>query len=88
MWLLHELRSRSKELVSTAQGQQGREMSRKAFTRFTVSWPDSSHVREAFARVAAPLHERADVALDENRVFEELITTELTRMAEQSKGRR
>ncbi|MGK9460245.1 hypothetical protein ACSLFT_09470 [Streptomyces sp. G6] len=88
MWLLHELRSRSKELVSTAQGQQGREMSRKAFTRFTVSWPDSSHAREAFARVAAPLHERADVALDENRVLEELITTELTRMAEQSKGRR
>jgi len=88
MWLLHELRSRSKELVSTAQGQQGREMSRKAFSRFTVSWPDSSHVREPFARVAAQFHERADVALDENRVLEALITTELTRMAEQSKGRR
>ncbi|MFE9648982.1 restriction endonuclease subunit S [Streptomyces sp. NPDC006365] len=88
MWLLHELRSRSKELVSTAQGQQGREMSRKAFTRFTVSWPDSIHVREPFARVAAPLHERAAMALDENRVLEALITTELTRMAEQSKGRR
>ncbi|WP_406475741.1 hypothetical protein [Streptomyces platensis] len=88
MWLLHELRSRSKELVSTAQGQQGREMSRKAFSRFTVSWPDSPHVREPFARIAVPLHERADAALEENRALEALITTELTQMAEQSKGKR
>lgn len=86
MWLLHELRSRSKELVSAAQGQQGREMSRKAFTRFAVSWPDASHVREPFARVAAPLHERAVAALDENRVLEALVTTELTRMVEQLTG--
>ncbi|MGX5188243.1 hypothetical protein ACWKT5_37500 [Streptomyces avermitilis] len=88
MWLLHELRSRSKELVSTAQGQQGREMSRKAFSRFTVAWPDSAQVREPFARIAVPLHERANTALEENRVLEALITTEFTEMAEQTKGKR
>ncbi|WP_221354901.1 hypothetical protein [Streptomyces beigongshangae] len=91
VWLLHELRSRSKELVSTAQGQQAREMSLRAFSRFTVSWPDSSGVREPFARIAMPLHERADAALEENRVLELLITTELTdlmKVAERSKDKR
>ncbi|MET9119850.1 hypothetical protein [Streptomyces sp. NPDC004528] len=88
MWLLHELRSRSKELVSAAQGQQGREMSRKAFSRLTVSWPDASQVKDPFARIAVPLHERADAALVENRVLEALVTTELTQMAERQMGKR
>jgi type I restriction enzyme S subunit len=87
MWLLHELRSRSQALVSTAQGQQGREMSLKAFSRFTVSWPDSTEVRERFARLAVPLHARAHAALEENRVLEALIITELTDMAEKTEGR-
>jgi type I restriction enzyme S subunit len=87
MWLLHELRSRSKELVATAQGQQGREMSRKAFSRLTVSWPDAPGVREPFSRIAVPLHERAEAALGENRVLEKLITSLLTETAEKADGR-
>ena len=87
MWLLHELRSRSKELVATAQGQQGREMSRKALSRLTLSWPDASGVREPFARIAVPLHERAEAALGENRALEKLITSLLTETAEKADGR-
>ncbi|MFD7393526.1 hypothetical protein ACFV60_00610 [Streptomyces virginiae] len=77
MWLLHELRARSEELVVTAQGEQARAMSRKAFSKFPLSWPPED-VRERFARVAAPLHGRALAALRENRVLQELVVSEMT----------
>ncbi|MET9765186.1 hypothetical protein ABZ016_40055 [Streptomyces sp. NPDC006372] len=76
MWLLHDLRSRSQELVATAQGEQARAMSRKAFSRLNVSWP-SATVRKRFAEIAAPLHDRAHTALAENRALEELVASEM-----------
>ncbi|MFJ1614010.1 hypothetical protein ACIODT_25100 [Streptomyces sp. NPDC088251] len=76
MWMLHALRSRSHELVSTAQGAQAREMRLKAFSRWNVPWPGSA-VRRSFARIAGPLHERACAAVSENRALEALIAAEL-----------
>ncbi|WP_328788356.1 hypothetical protein [Streptomyces sp. NBC_00273] len=77
MWLLHELRARSEELVATAQGEQARAMSRKAFSKFPLSWPPEE-VRERFAGIAAPLHARALAALRENRALQELVVFEMT----------
>ncbi|WP_344164704.1 hypothetical protein [Nocardiopsis rhodophaea] len=70
-WLLHELRSRSDELPKAAQGQQAREISRLAFSRLQVLWPEAE-VRQRFHRVAQPLHDRALKALDENRTLTRL----------------
>ncbi|QKW00206.1 hypothetical protein [Streptomyces sp. NA02536] len=70
-WLLHELRSRSAELASTAQGSARRELSRRAFAAAAVRWPPPE-VREQFARLAGRLHERARMAQTENEKLREL----------------
>ncbi|MFJ2214666.1 hypothetical protein ACIQVO_21420 [Streptomyces sp. NPDC101062] len=67
-WLLHEIRSRSTELTSTAQGAGGRELSRRAFAATTLRWPPSA-VRDQFARVANRLHFRARAAHQENEIL-------------------
>ncbi|MEU5809096.1 hypothetical protein [Streptomyces sp. NPDC047718] len=77
MWMLHELRARSEELVATAQGEQARAMSRRAFSKFHLSWPPEE-ARERFARIAAPLHARALAALRENHALQELVVSEMT----------
>ncbi|WP_234356854.1 hypothetical protein [Streptomyces sp. NBRC 110028] len=76
LWLLHELRARSRELVATAQGEQARAMSRKKFSRRRLRWPDGD-VRERFSRIAAPLHDRAHAALKENHALRELVVSEM-----------
>lgn len=81
MWLLHELRSRSGELVATTQGEQARAMSRKKFPKFSLSW-SAEEVRERFAQVAAPLHARALAALKENHALRELVVSEMTGRAD------
>lgn len=70
-WLLHEIRLRTAELVATAQGSAGRELSRKAFAAITVRWP-SQEVREQFTRVAGRLHDRARAAERESERLREL----------------
>jgi hypothetical protein len=77
LWLLHELRSRSRRLGEAMQGTQAREMSVKALSRLVVFWP-GAEVRQSFARIALPLHDRAYVALKENRVLDEVIATEMS----------
>ena len=77
LWLLHELRSRSRDLGAITQGAQAREISVKALSRLKVSWPDTE-VRRSFARVASLLHDRAYAALKENHVLGELISTDLS----------
>jgi type I restriction enzyme S subunit len=72
MWLLHALRSRPKELVATAQGQQARAMGRKNFSRFTIPWPTET-VRKDFAERAAALNDLALAVIEENRALEELV---------------
>ncbi|KAB2384588.1 restriction endonuclease subunit S domain-containing protein [Actinomadura montaniterrae] len=71
-WLLHELRSRSEDLSKIAQGRQAREISRRAFSQLDLSWPDHA-VRRRFQEVAEPLHGRARLALEENRLLNELL---------------
>ncbi|GAA2619882.1 hypothetical protein SMC26_26595 [Actinomadura fulvescens] len=71
-WLLHELRSRSEELPRIAQGRQAREISRRAFSQLELPWPDPE-VRRRFQETVEPLHDRARVALEENRLLEELL---------------
>ncbi|MFF7778920.1 hypothetical protein ACFZCG_31420 [Streptomyces tanashiensis] len=84
MWLLHELRSRSGDLVTAVQGEQARAMSRKKFAAFPLSWP-AGKVRERFARIAAPLHDRSLAALKESRVLQELVVSEMTKSADGEK---
>ncbi|WP_405686594.1 hypothetical protein [Streptomyces sp. NBC_00057] len=57
-WLLHELRSRSGEIMQTAQGRNAREISALALKRLKVTWPDQ-FTRTAFHRMAEPLHATA-----------------------------
>ncbi|MFI9580384.1 hypothetical protein ACIHCQ_00680 [Streptomyces sp. NPDC052236] len=57
-WLLHELRSRSGEIMQTAQGRNAREVSALALKRLKVTWPDQ-FTRTAFHRMAEPLHATA-----------------------------
>ncbi|MEU6477749.1 hypothetical protein ABZ858_12805 [Streptomyces sp. NPDC047017] len=77
MWLLHELRSRSGELIATTQGEQARAMSRKKFPKFSLSWPVED-VRERFAQVAVPLHARVLAAIKENHALRKLVVAEMT----------
>ncbi|MFJ9647476.1 hypothetical protein [Streptomyces sp. NPDC101206] len=77
MWLLHVLRAKRETLVTTAQGEQARAMSRKAFSKFPLCWPDVV-VREQFASLALPLHARILVALRENHALQELVVSEMT----------
>ncbi|MFJ2173915.1 hypothetical protein ACIOHE_13505 [Streptomyces sp. NPDC087851] len=57
-WLLHELRSRSGEIVQTAQGRNAREISALALKRLKVTWPDR-FTRTDFHTMAEPLHATA-----------------------------
>ncbi|WP_052499174.1 hypothetical protein [Streptomyces vietnamensis] len=54
-WLLHELRSRSGDILREAQGRNAREISARALSRLDVTWPDSA-TRADFHAVADPLH--------------------------------
>ncbi|MFF3650356.1 hypothetical protein ACFYXV_17190 [Streptomyces sp. NPDC002181] len=54
-WLLHELRRRSNDITQAAQGRNAREISARAFSRLSVTWPDSS-TRARFHALADPLH--------------------------------
>ncbi|WP_239109955.1 hypothetical protein [Streptomyces anulatus] len=77
MWLLHELRSRSGDLVTAVQGEQTRAMSRKKFAVFPLFWP-AGEVRERFARIVTPLHDRSLAALRESRALQDLVVSEMT----------
>ncbi|MFJ7409413.1 hypothetical protein ACIQWZ_01225 [Streptomyces sp. NPDC098077] len=70
-WLLHEVRSRSRELTAAAQGPGGRELSRRALAATVLHWP-TLPVRERFAQVTDRLHTRAKGALAENTVLRKL----------------
>ncbi|WP_181009446.1 hypothetical protein [Streptomyces sp. SM11] len=70
-WLLHEVRSRSRELTAAAQGPGGRELSRNALASSVLHWPPSS-MRERFAQVVGRLHMRAREAHAENAVLSRL----------------
>lgn len=71
-WLLHELRSRSEDLPKIAQGRQAREISRRAFSQLELPWP-GPEIRRRFQEAADPLHDRARLALEENRLLKELL---------------
>ncbi|WP_189218073.1 MULTISPECIES: hypothetical protein [Streptomyces] len=64
-WLLHDIRLRSTELASAAQGSAGRELGRRAFAATMVRWPPQE-VRERFARLVESLYGRVRVAQLEN----------------------
>lgn len=68
LWLLHELRTQRDSLLTQDRRKQKRELSRAAFSRMVVAWPDAD-VREGFGRVAGSLHRRALAAMQENRVL-------------------
>ncbi|BCB73684.1 hypothetical protein GCM10022251_77270 [Phytohabitans flavus] len=67
-WLLHELRSRSSVLASAAQGQNARELSARAFSLLSVTWPDAS-TRARFHQAAEPLHAMAKKLVTESRTL-------------------
>ncbi|GAB3210935.1 hypothetical protein [Nocardia tengchongensis] len=69
-WLLHELRSRRAELCALARG--SREPSARALGTLRIRWPEPE-VRHAFASLAALLHERAIVALEDHDDMGQLI---------------
>lgn len=54
-WLLHELRSRRGEITRLTKGQNAREISARAVSRLSVTWPDPT-TRADFHTVADPLH--------------------------------
>jgi hypothetical protein len=54
-WLLHELRSRSSDITQAAQGRNAREISARALSRLSVTWPGST-TRASFHTMADPLH--------------------------------
>lgn len=76
LWLFHELRTQGELLLAQDRRRQPRELSRAAFSRISVAWPDAE-VREGFARVAGPLHRRAVAAMRENVVLATLADTTL-----------
>ncbi|MEU7132087.1 hypothetical protein [Streptomyces sp. NPDC046261] len=78
-WLLHEIRSRSAELSSLAQGTQARELSARAFLPAPVCWPPAE-LRHRFASLAEALYDRALEASRQNCTLKEL-SAELLRRA-------
>jgi type I restriction enzyme S subunit len=70
-WLLHELRSRSSTLAGAAQGQNAREISARAFSRLSVTWPNAS-TRTRFHEVADPHHAIARKLVAESRTLYDL----------------
>jgi type I restriction enzyme S subunit len=71
-WLLHEVRSRGRELAQLAQGTAGRELSARTFGQAAVAWPPKE-VLARFARIARTLHARALTAQRENRTLRTLL---------------
>ncbi|MGW3656283.1 hypothetical protein ACWD6R_11475 [Streptomyces sp. NPDC005151] len=57
-WLLHELRSRSSDVAQVAQGRNAREVSARALSRLSITWPELG-TRADFHAVADPLHAMA-----------------------------
>ncbi|MEU8522880.1 restriction endonuclease subunit S [Streptomyces sp. NPDC048577] len=78
-WLLHEMRSRVDEMISLANGSTFLELSRKNFKAMPIRLPSGESLVE-FARLAAPLHERAAQASAENRALAELRDTLLPQL--------
>jgi hypothetical protein len=70
-WLLHELRSRSSALAGAAQGQNAREISARAFSRLSVTWPHTS-ARARFHQTADPLHAMARNLVAESQTLYDL----------------
>ncbi|MFE3247999.1 hypothetical protein [Streptomyces sp. NPDC059209] len=79
LWLLHELRASGESLLAQDRRRQTRELSRAAFSRTSVTWPDAD-VREDFGRVVGPLHGRAVAAMEENHVLATLAETTVHEM--------
>lgn len=78
-WLFHEMRSRVPEMVSLCNGSTFLELSRKNFKAMQVRLP-AAEVIEEFAMVAAPLHESAAHAAEENRSLATLRDTLLPQL--------
>ena len=84
LWLLHALREASRDLVATAQGEAGRAMRSKAFSRFAVPWP-SQEVREDFARLTGPLHDVVRAVIAEKSALQDVVTDEMTHHSERDR---
>ncbi|MEV0317878.1 hypothetical protein ACIBKX_03045 [Streptomyces sp. NPDC050658] len=80
LWLLHELRMAGPQLMARERRRHTRELSRRAFSQFQVQWP-STDVRARFSRIAAPLHHRAQTAIQENRMLADLAGEVVNEMA-------
>lgn len=70
-WLLHELRSRSNGVAQVAQGRNAREISARALSRLSVSWPDST-TRGDFHTLTDPLHAMARQLVSEITTLHDL----------------
>ncbi|GAB2957547.1 hypothetical protein GCM10023080_016360 [Streptomyces pseudoechinosporeus] len=70
-WLLHELRSRSSDVAQVAQGRNAREISARALSRLSITWPDSS-TRADFHTMTDPLHAVARQLVSESATLHDL----------------
>jgi type I restriction enzyme S subunit len=70
-WLLHELRSRSSAIAQMAQGRNAREISARALSRLSISWPDST-TRGDFHTLTDPLHAMARQLVSEIATLHDL----------------
>ncbi|MEU7647499.1 restriction endonuclease subunit S [Streptomyces huasconensis] len=78
-WLLHEMRSRVDEMISLANGSTFLELSRKNFKAMSIRLPSGESLIK-FARIAAPLHQRAAQASAEIRALSALRDTLLPQL--------
>ncbi|MFJ6298890.1 hypothetical protein ACIQJX_36770 [Streptomyces griseoviridis] len=70
-WLLHELRRRSSAIAQMAQGRNAREISARALSRLSISWPDST-TRGDFHTLTDPLHAMARQLVSEIATLHDL----------------
>ncbi|WP_405769860.1 hypothetical protein [Streptomyces sp. NBC_01538] len=70
-WLLHELRSRSSDVAQVAQGRNAREISARALSRMSITWPDS-FTRADFHNMTDPLHAVARQLVSESATLHDL----------------
>jgi len=70
-WLLHELRSRSSGVAQVAQGRNAREISARALSRLSITWPDSI-TRTDFHTRTDPLHAVARQLVSESATLHDL----------------
>lgn len=84
-WLLHELRSRSRDLSDAAHGRHARELTKRGFSALDVAWP-GPETRHRFHATAEPLHRRARAALDENHTLKALLDILLRNIPSTSGG--